>query len=161
MVAAISRTVHAILVALVVLLVACVIWQVLSRYLLSDPSSWTEELARFAMVWVGVLGASQAYYANQHLGMDVLANGLSVRGQLILNLASRVAVFFFAAGVMVWGGCHLILMTLDLHQVSPALGIPMAWVYSVVPISGVVIALYAVSALRDIWSRRSAAAGEC
>ena len=48
-------------------MVASVVWQVLSRYLFVVPAAWTEELARFLLIWIGMLGAAYAYRQGSHL----------------------------------------------------------------------------------------------
>lgn len=139
------------LAALMALLVLSVSWQVLSRYLLSEPSSWTEELARFVMVWIGILGASYAYRMKMHLGIDLLAQRLRGRKAFVLELVVNVVVILFSLAVMVVGGSRLVAMTWELQQLSPALGLPMAWVYTVVPLSGVLITVFAVVNTVESW----------
>ena len=56
-----------------------VIWQVFTRFVLRDPSSWTEELAIFLLIWIGLLGSAYALRRKAHLGVDVLTNRLSGR----------------------------------------------------------------------------------
>jgi len=145
------------LAALMALLVVSVTWQVLSRYLLDSPSSWTEELARFLLVWIGVLGASYAYRQKMHLGIDLLSQRLRGHSAFFLECLVNVVVIVFALSVMVVGGCRLVAMTWELNQVSPALGVPMAWVYAVVPVSGALIVLYALQNTVDSWRLNIAA----
>ena len=66
-----------VLVLLMVALVTAVSWQVISRYGFSTPSSWTEEVARFLLIWIGVLGAAWAFRTGVHLGLDVLPKKLT------------------------------------------------------------------------------------
>ena len=54
------------------LLVVTVTWQVFSRYVLNDPSNWTGELSRYAMVWLGLLGASYLFGTKGHLAITLL-----------------------------------------------------------------------------------------
>ncbi len=145
------------LAALMALLVISVTWQILSRYLLASPSHWTEELARFLLVWIGVLGASYAYRVKMHLGIDLLAQSLEGPKAFVLDVVINIAVAVFAIAVMVVGGSMLVSMTWELNQISPALGIPMATVYAVVPLSGVLIVLYAAANTFDSWREHAAA----
>ncbi|WP_235898468.1 TRAP transporter small permease [Parahaliea maris] len=137
--------------ALMALLVVSVTWQILSRYLLSEPSSWTEELARFLLVWIGILGASYAYKVKMHLGIDLLAQRLRGGKAFALDVFVNAVVAGFALAVMVVGGSKLVAMTWELNQVSPALGLPMAWVYTVVPLSGALITIYAAENCLHGW----------
>jgi TRAP-type C4-dicarboxylate transport system permease small subunit len=58
------------LIALMATLVADVVWQVITRYLLGSPSAWTDELATILMIWVAALGASLGFVQHAHLGID-------------------------------------------------------------------------------------------
>lgn len=149
----INRMFRIFLAALMALMVMSVTWQILSRYLLAAPSSWTEELARFLMVWIGILGASYAYRVKMHLGIDLLAQSLSGRRAFVLDVFVNAVVAVFALAVMVVGGSKLVAMTWELNQLSPALGLPMAWVYIVVPLSGLLITVYAVEHCVQSWQQ--------
>lgn len=129
---------------LMLTLVGAVTWQVASRYLLRDPSPWTEELARYLLVWIGLLGAAHAYRTRAHVGIDLLAQKVGPAGRARLQVFAALAVLAFAAPVMIVGGASLVQLTWELRQFSAALGLPMAIVYAVIPLSGAIIALYAL-----------------
>jgi len=147
-----------ILIVLMVVLVASVTWQVASRYLLRDPSPWTEEIARFALIWIGMLGAAYAYRTRAHLGLDLLANKLTGSARDVLELTVAVTIIFFAVSVMIVGGTKLALLTLELGQLSAVLGIRMAVIYLAIPVSGILITFFAISnvviAIVDMRKRR-------
>ncbi len=130
------------LVVLVVMLVISVAWQVLSRYLLANPASWTEELARFLLIWIGMLGASYAFRQKAHLGLELLPAKLSGVSARILKFFTLAVIALFAVTVLIAGGVNLVSLTWELRQYSPVLGMPIAWVYSVIPLTGVVIVFY-------------------
>jgi len=138
-----------VLIALMVALVASVSWQVISRYVFSSPSSWTEELARFLMIWVGLLGAAYAFRTGVHLGLDLLPNKLEGRSAEILKLFTLGAVILFSVAVLVVGGSKLVGLTWELRQYSAVMGLPMAFVYSVIPVAGALICVYAIAAAKD------------
>lgn len=128
-------------------MVASVVWQVLSRYLFVVPAAWTEELARFLLVWIGMLGAAYAYRQGSHLGIDLLANKLTDPGKQTLHLVVHIVCVLFAASVLVIGGSALVAMTWELRQYSAAMGLPIAYVYSVIPASGLLICLFGVESV--------------
>jgi TRAP-type C4-dicarboxylate transport system permease small subunit len=132
------------LASLMVLMVVCVSWQVISRYALNSPSPWTEELARFSLIWIGLLGAAYAYHLKMHLGLDLLILKLSPHNAIRLKKLLHALSILFASVVMVYGGIQLVLMTYELEQFSAALGWPMYWVYLCLPISGSMLVVYAV-----------------
>ncbi len=134
----------AVLSSLMVLMVFCVTWQVFSRYVLNSPSSWTEELARFALIWIGLLGSAYAYHLKMHLGLDLLVHKLQPASAVLLKKILHFLAVLFAAVVMVYGGIQLVMMTAELKQYSAALQWPMAMVYLCLPISGVMMILYAM-----------------
>jgi len=125
-------------------MVLCVTWQIVSRYLLADPSQWTEELARFLLIWIGLLGGSYAYHVKMHLGLDLLSQKLRGNPRKVYAVVVHALVAVFSAAVFVVGGLRIVQMTTELKQYSAALGVPMAFVYSALPISGAMLILYAV-----------------
>ncbi len=133
------------LVFIMTIMVVNVIWQVFSRYVLGTPSSFTDELARFLMIWIGVLGAAYVSGQNGHVSIDVLARRASYKNQKRLKQFVRIAIIFFCLLAMVVGGFRLVYITFVLDQYSPALGLPLAIVYLVIPISGVLIIYYKFS----------------
>lgn len=148
---AIDRALIPVLVALMAGMVIAVTWQVASRYLLKSPSSYTEEMARFMLIWIGLLGAAYAYRTKMHLGLDLLTSKLTGNKKLTAELFSTACVLGFTIIVMIVGGIQLMLLTFELKQHSSALGIKIGYVYSVIPLSGVIIALYCIdSALQSI-----------
>ena len=120
-----------------------VLWQVFTRFVLRDPSSFTEELARFFLIWVGLLGASYAAGKKMHLAIDVLLQALKNKTKIWTDIIIQVFIFLFSFFVMVVGGLRLVTITLTLNQISAALRIKLGYVYLVLPISGLLIMFYA------------------
>ena len=128
-------------------LVIDVVWQVVTRFILKNPSSWTEELATFLLIWVGLLGASVALNRGSHLGIDYFVGKLSARHRLYTEIFSFVCIAVFSVLVMFIGGIRLVENILQRGQISPALGIKMGYVYLAVPVSGFFLALYSIEFL--------------
>lgn len=133
------------LVAIMGIMVINVLWQVFSRYFLGEPSSFTDELARYLMIWVGVLGAAYVSGKNKHVAIDVLPSRLSTETQVKLKRIVRILIILFCFFALVMGGARLVYITYVLQQYSPALQVPLALVYMVLPISGALIIYYKVS----------------
>ena len=116
----------------------------LSRFVLRDPSSVTEELARFLMIWVGLLGATYAVGQRLHPAVGRahvwLARRLPLGG--LAAALPRLVVAGFALLVLVVGGTELVRLTFQLEQTSAAMGLPLGWVYAALPVSGVCLILY-------------------
>lgn len=130
------------LILLMAVMVLNVLWQVWTRFVLRDPSSYTEELARYLLIWLGLLGAGYGVAHRAHLSIDLLRSRLPERGRLRLEFLIEVLVLVFAIGVLVVGGIRLVSMTLFLGQVSAALQIKLGYVYLALPLSGGLIAFF-------------------
>ena len=136
-----------VLIVLMAAMVTAVSWQVISRYVFSSPSSWTEEIARFLLIWIGVLGASYAFRTGVHLGLDILPKKLTGRSAELLKQFTAFVVVLFSMTVLVFGGGSLVSLTWELRQYSAVLGLPIAFVYSVIPTAGILICIYAIAAV--------------
>jgi TRAP-type C4-dicarboxylate transport system permease small subunit len=140
----INRVLEVFLVILMSALVVDVLWQVASRYILSSPSSFTDELAGFLLIWVGVLGAAYVAGRKEHLAIDILIQRSSPARQRMLLYIIYALIFLFALSVMVTGGVVLMYTRFALQVKSAALELPLGYVYSVLPVSGLIIMYYEV-----------------
>lgn len=132
------------LVLLMGIMVIDVIWQIFSRFVLHAPSSFTEELAGFLLIWIGLLGSSYAYYKKVHLGIDIVTSLMCSLLKNIFEIIIQLCVFAFAFFVLFVGGIKLVILTFTLGQISPALKIPMGYIYLVLPITGLLFMFYSV-----------------
>ena len=131
-------------------LVVCVIWQVVSRYVLQSPSTVTDEMARFLFIWVALLGGAYTLGQRRHLAIDLLPVIATGTLRTAINLAIVAAIALFAGLIMVYGGIDLVGRTLETGQVSPALRLPMGLVYVAIPFSGLCMLFYCLTFLADI-----------
>lgn len=136
--------------ALLMLIISLtVLWGVFTRYALGSQASWTEELARFLLIWIGILGAGWVSGQRQHLAITLLPERLEGRARRRLQRCIDGLVLLFALSVLVAGGLRLLYITHQLGQVSPALQVPMTVVYAVLPLSGLLIAYYKLADLKN------------
>jgi TRAP-type C4-dicarboxylate transport system permease small subunit len=138
----IDRILALVVVSIMAILVITVLWQVFSRYFLPQPSPWTEETSRFLLIWVTMLGAAYLTGQHGHIAIDLVSGRLSPRGARNLQTFIRFTVLFFAFAAFCVGGANLIYITLSLGQSSAVLGIPLGYVYTVIPASGILIGFY-------------------
>jgi len=148
----INKIIEFVLVLIFALLVLDVLWQVFGRYVLGQSFSFTEEFARFALIWLSILGAAYLNGKREHLSMDFLLrklkpNQLNHRMKII-----EIMMFVFAFFVMVIGGGNLVYITLYLGQISPAMHISLGYVYAIVPISGLLIMFFSVYNITNHYS---------
>ena len=149
MIKIIDKILSTTLMILMALMVLDVTWQIFTRFATASPSSWTEELARFLLIWIGLLGAAWAYRQRAHLGLSYLVDKQSAQNQKWLAIFSYFASALFALTVMVYGGSQLVQLTLELNQLSASLGWKIGYIYMVIPASGLLITFYAGVFIKD------------
>ena len=142
-----DRIVEIFLCLLMVFLVLNVSWQVITRFILPEPSSYTEEVARFLLMWIGLLGAAYAYRKKMHLGIDIVSEKLQGLAKYVTTLFVYFLTLLVAIAVLIVCGMNLVLLTLELNQFSSSLGLPMGLIYLCLPLSGFLIVLYTVEML--------------
>jgi len=128
--------------ALLVLQVAVVLWGVITRYVFDNQAGWTEELARYLLIWVSLLGGAYATAQRKHIAIQLLPDRLTPPQRKLLYRLIDVLVLFFAMVVLVGGGSYYVYVSLSLGQRAPSLGIPVGYLYLVVPLSGVLVSLF-------------------
>lgn len=119
------------LVVMGVAMAVTILLQVLFRFSIKIPFPWSEELARYLMVWIGMMGASIAMQEGRHVGVDILVDRLHGRGQSLVRGMALVGILWFL-GLMVREGIQLLLQIAE--QRSPAMDIPMVFAYGAIPL---------------------------
>ena len=127
------------------IMVVNVLWQVFTRFIIGTPSSFTDELARYLMIWVGVLGAAYISGRKMHVAIDLIPSKQNKANQIKLKVFVNILIIIFCFGALIVGGIRLVYITYILDQHSAALQIPLALVYLVIPISGALIIFYKIS----------------
>lgn len=132
---------------LLTVLVLTVTWQVVSRYVFNSPSMFTDELSRFLLMWIGMLGATYAFGTKAHLAMDIV-HGLVNKGTLkVLRIIIPILAVIFIGVVMVIGGSLLTMNTMK--QLSPVMQLPMGIVYSILPVTGILNVIYLLGDIKE------------
>ncbi|MEO9886640.1 MAG: TRAP transporter small permease [Balneola sp.] len=144
-----NRLLEITVIVIMAVLVVDVLWQIFSRFILSNPSSFTDELARFLLIWVSLLGGAYMLGKRLHLSIDLLSHKLSEKQSLIVDCFAQIVILLFVVSVLIIGGSRLVFVTLFLEQTSAALNVPLGYVYSVLPISGSIMILYCIHFLID------------
>lgn len=135
---------------LMIVMTLDVLWGVVTRYALGSQADWSEELARFLLIWISILGTAYASSQGKHLAIDLLGPKMEQDSRRRLRIFIHCIILSFALFVMVIGGLRLLYITHTLGQLSPALRLPMAVVYAVLPVSGLLIIYYKIRAILDI-----------
>lgn len=137
-------------ITLVIILVLDVTWGVVSRFVIKSPSRWTEELARYVLMWVVLFGTAVAFHRREHLGFDYVAKQIDPSARKLLGIVAELITIAFASLVMIYGGYVLVSETLTANQVTPALGLRMGHIYLAVPMSGIFIVIFCLDHLFEL-----------
>lgn len=146
----IDKSLEWFLVFLMSFLVIDVLWQVTSRYIMNSPSNFTDELAGFLLIWVGLLGAAYVAGKRQHLAIDLLVQKSSEKRKKQLEFIISIVIIIFAITVMIIGGSWLVYTRFYLSVKSAALGLPLGVVYLVLPLSGLLITYFDIDNLINL-----------
>ena len=144
-----DKILGSVLVFLMAAIVIAVLWQVFSRYVLQSASSFTEEIARFLLIWIGILGAAYASGQQDHLAINILPPKLNEKNRIKLRIGINILIILFVIFAMIIGGGNLVYVNFELGQSSAALAIPLGYVYMVLPLSGVLVIVYKVIELAN------------
>ncbi len=129
------------------ILVVDVLWGVFSPVCFGRANALDRRVGRLSSRLISLLGAALTFREKGHLGVDYFVGKLEPSARRLSAIFVEVIVFAFSAFALVHGGWNLVIKTLASGQVLPALNLPMGYVYSVVPISGVVFCLFAIEHL--------------
>lgn len=132
------RAVNVILVFLIALMFLMVFSNVVLRYAFSSGIEYSEELSRFAFVWLTFVGAVAVARDGAHLNVEMLVAAVSPRARLMLMVLSDLIVLL-CCGLLVYGTWQS--LGLNASNYSPITGISYAWVHGVGLFSGGVIGL--------------------
>jgi len=138
----INKTIGAFLAFLMGIMLLSVLWQVFTRYIMGEASTFTEELARFLLIWIGILGAAYISGQNMHLAIELLPNKLKGKNKQTLRIIINILIIAFAITAFIIGGGRLVYISYILGQTSAALNVPLAYIYIVIPLSGLLVCYY-------------------
>jgi TRAP-type C4-dicarboxylate transport system permease small subunit len=147
----VKRLLESLMVSAIALIVITTTSQVISRYIVGSAIIWTEELARYLGVWTVMLSSGLVLYEGMHVGLDLLLERASPRLKLTATMASLIAVLVFSS-VLIIVGWTLVLSVSQTR--SPALRIPMSWVYASVPVGGVLLVYFDILMIIETLRKR-------
>ena len=118
--------------------------QVVARYVMHQSLSWSEEVGRYIFVWISFLGLAAAFKSGSHVALDLLTKSLKRTPRRVLEFVNGALVVVLASALLISG---IRLLEFGMRQRSSALDIPMALVYIVEPISGLILLYFSLRAL--------------
>jgi len=146
---ALCRLLETALILAVVVLVLDVLWGVFTRYALSEQAKWSEELARFLLIWISLLGGAVAFGEKAHLGVDYFVDKFDPGVRKLVTIFGQLVVLFFAIMIFIIGGSRVVSIQLSIGQDTPALGWGMGYVYLPIPIAGLFIVIFTIEQLLE------------
>ena len=123
-------------------LVVDVAWQVFARQVLDQPSGWSEELAKYLFIWLGLFGSALVFGERGHIAVDFAVKKLPEKVRLTLAVIVQLSILTFTGLVLIWGGYEVV--TLAWAQNLTGLPVNVGPLYLALPISGVLIAFYTI-----------------
>lgn len=123
-------------------------YQIVVRYFFNNPSTVSEELLTYSFTWLALLASAYVFGKRDHMRMGFVADKLTGTPKKILEVAIEILVMVFAAAVMLYGGFTI--MQLTMTQVTASLGVKMGVIYTIVPISGLLIIVYSILNIIDL-----------
>ncbi len=111
-------------------------WQIFTRFILNNPSTFTDEVLRYVLIWASLLGSAYCFYKDEHLSLDLVKDRVHGTVSAVLFVFIEMMTLFFVCYVFVYGGGRLMM---NATNISSVLHIPYKVLYSIIPISGVFI----------------------
>lgn len=135
---------------LVMVVLTC--WQVLTRYVLNNPSSWSEELVSYMFAWMSLLGASLVTAERGHMNIPILVDKCGPGARKILLCLAEVIGFLFSVVILAYGGFRI--ANLAMGQMTSSLGVAIGVFYVVLPLCGILNMVYTVMNIADIMKEK-------
>lgn len=146
-----DKVIMSICVFLFMLMTVVGTYQITTRYVFKSPSTISEELIAYSFAWMSMFAASYVFGKRDHMAMVFFVERFSKKTQLKIGLLSEIVILLFSIGVLVCGGKAITILTMT--QMSPALRISMGYVYSVLPVCGVITSIYCILNISDIMNK--------
>lgn len=139
----VERVLDGVLALVIAAMTGAIVWQVFARYVLDAAPYWSEELARFLMPWIAMVGSAAVLRGGGHVAVTALIERLGSGPAAVLRIVRDLVMLGVAAVLVIHG---LAFADLNSFQDSPAFEVPMSVPYMAMPVGGVLIAIMVVIA---------------
>lgn len=123
-------------------------WQIFTRWILKDPSTFTEEFMRYMLIWASMIGSAYCFYQDKHLTLDLFKKKAKGPAALVLNVFIEAMILFFVSYVFIYGGFR---QAINSTNYSPVMQIPFQVIYMVLPLAGLFIIIARVLKYIQLW----------
>ncbi len=113
-------------------------WQIFTRWILGNPSTFTDELLRYILIISGFIGSAYCFYRDEHLALTLITDKARGTFKFVLDIFIEICILFFVIYVFIFGGFKL---ANTATNVSSVMHIPMKTLYMIEPICGILIVL--------------------
>lgn len=144
-----DKTIETFSIFIFTVMVLLVTFQVFVRYVLNNPSAFSETLTRYMFVWLVLVTSTYAFGKREHMCITFIKAKLSAKGQLKTDILIELLTLFFAGAIMVYGGVRISVM--QMVQLDSVLHIPTGIIYSIIPVSGMGIGFYSICNIAEDW----------
>lgn len=139
-------------------MVALTCWQVLTRYILQNPSSWSEELVSYLFAWMALFGATLVVGERGHMNIPIVVERMGEKGRKFFATFAELVALAFSAVILVYGGIQI--TSLAMGQMTSSLGLPIGVFYIILPLSGALNIIYTILNIVDIATDSEVVEGE-
>lgn len=139
-------------------MVAITTWQVVARYILGSPSTWSEELVSYMFAWASLFGACLVTGERGHMNIPILVEKLPEKGQKIMAVLGELIALAFSIIILLIGGTQI--TKLAMGQLTSSLGVVVGVFYFALPVSGVLNSVYCILNIVDIFKNGLPAQGQ-
>lgn len=113
-------------------------WQIFTRWVLGNPSTFTDELLRYILIISGMIGSAYCFYRDEHLALTLVTDKAKGPFKVALNVFIEACILFFVIYVFIYGGWKL---AMTATNYSSVMRIPMKVLYLIEPLCGILIVL--------------------
>ena len=138
------------------IMTALTCWQVFTRYVLGNPSTWSEELVGYLFAWMSLFGACLVTGEHGHMNIPIIVDMAAPGLKKILLSLGEIIAFLFSMIILVYGGTQI--TSLAMGQMTSSLGVAVGVFYVVMPICGAVNMIYTILNIVEIFGKKEGAA---
>ncbi len=136
-----ARTLEIIMIVFISIMSVSMLVQIVARYVFDSGFVWTEELSRFLVIWMVFIGTAVGIYRNEHIKVTVLDELFKGKANMVLGVIQLIIVTVYFVLIIKFGLSSIKVIS---GQTSPNMGISMAVVYSIIPVSYMFALIFSV-----------------
>lgn len=114
-------------------------WQIFTRWILNNPSTFTEEMLRYLLIWAGMIGAAYCFFRDKHVKLTLLTSKLKGKALTVFTVIDEIIVIAFIIYVYIYGGAQMVIQ--QGSQLTAVMHLPMGLIYGCLPVSGIFVIL--------------------